>query len=855
MSRPRGRDHGTRSAAALVLSLLLLAAPRPLLAADEGPPSAFERWWRESFEVHGFATSKLYARSPSLNYAEEIAFSSWRNELDLELSFDLYRGRDLRIGAYSILRPVYDAVYEIQPSHWGSDVSGAHFDPATLGAGRARSASLGRKFSGDGACVEGEFCLGNADTGTLFSGVEEPSIIIDDFVFFGNLSAPFRPFGASSAAKPFDRVGGNASGSTYRSFLESPFRTESALTQLTAQILNTGFLTDEDLARNFAELFTAYGSRGLEASLTSELGQTSGSYINPFTGQPLPPIAGQLPAGLPLRTPLNQYAGALGDRGSLKGQAPFDLNRSENRLKFDCLDNAHPWCFVREAYLEIQYGSTLARIGRQQIVWGKTDAFRLQDTINPIDLGYHNIFPDLEERRIPSLSLDLIHAFGDVGPLQDFSVEFAWVFDEFRPLQFGQCGEPYAYTAACQGQADAGAHSLFNFALASVDQRDWSFENTEPGLRIEFRIPRPSIAFSLSAFYAHQDLPVAEFRNNYSFSNPNPAAMLFLQGLGAGSLVEVIRSGSLDPNSPWIQGFDPYARDAAGNPTGSLAAANQRLLEAWSRIFTDPDALGSCASTIGDEAALGRCANDVAVLALPWTAGEYVLKYPRVLTLGASADYQIPRSDTILRLEMAADLDRAINDTSEPDGVDSSPVFLASIGIDRPTYIPFLNPTRTAFLTFQTFFEHVIDYDDGRGYGDGMVVPETQIISTFLMQNYWRSDSLILTTLVAYDWNARATVMAPSFRWVVNQNLFFDIGVNFLLGGADHQHNIHRDLCRDGTLSSCIADPTTWNAGQWQALVKNFERTTRAPWWGRQSFADSFQEDRDEIWVGVTYQF
>ena len=112
-------------------------------------------------------------------------------------------------------------------------------------------------------------------------------------------------------------------------------------------------------------------------------------------------------------------------------------------------------------------------------------------------------------------------------------------------------------------------------------------------------------------------------------------------------------------------------------------------------------------------------------LALAWTASEAEISYPRVLTLGASADYQIPRSDTILRLELAYDVDRLINDTSKWNGIDSSDVFLAAVGIDRPTYIPFLNPTRTAFLTFQTFVEHVMDYSDG-GHANGMVVPATK---------------------------------------------------------------------------------------------------------------------------------
>jgi hypothetical protein len=538
-----------------------------------------------------------------------------------------------------------------------------------------------------------------------------------------------------------------------------------------------------------------------------------------------------------LSTPLNFRQGALGDRDSLE-QAPFDVNRTENELKFDCFDNAHPWCFVREAYLELEWRDTLVRVGRQQIVWGKTDAFRLQDIAMPIDIGYHNIFPMLEERRIPQLSLDVIQSLRDVGPLEDVSVEFVWNFDRFLPLQFGQCGEPYAYTQACQGRVDAAAHQVFNFALAGVDERPWTFRNTEPGGRIEFRIPEPSISFSISAYYGFQDLPVARFQNPYSTSNPNPAALLFLQGLGVGPVVQLAAGQT---NTGWVNGFDPYNES-------EVQAVSQVLETAWRNVIGQ-NALNLCGSDPPEV-----CAAQFGSLALPWTASEAVLEYPRVLTLGASADYQIPGIDTILRIEVAGELDRKINNTLELDGVDSSDVFLAVVGLDRPTYIPFLNRNRTAFLTFQTFFEHIVDYEEG-GRATGMVPYQDNIISTFQMQNFWRNDSIILTNLVAYDWMAQALIWGPKLRWIMTNNIFFDVGVNMLWGGANRHHNI-LDMCpgEDGGLS-CVAEPGDWNPGQWQALNADLQQSSQSPWWSRQSFADRFMEKRDEFYLGFTYQF
>jgi hypothetical protein len=691
-----------------------------------------------------------------------------------------------------------------------------------FGAGITPDAVDGLPFPRHGACVLGEFCLGNGDVGSLFSNETEPVLIIDDIVFFGATTAPWRPKNGQGY------VGGNASGDDYLDYLGLEFAGNSAREVSARARLGSAlpFLPPATIAA-----FVQAGTHALEASLTP-----AGQPITPRP--PLPALLGQ--ASMASSTPLNLYQGALGDKGTF-GQAPFDVNRSEQSLSFDCLDNAHPWCFVREAFFQVDWRDTSIRVGRQQIVWGKTDAFRLQDIVNPIDIGYHNVFPDLEERRIPMLALDVIHSFGDVGPVEDVSLELAWVVEQFLPLQFGQCGEPYAYTLACQGRADAAAHGLFNFALAQVDEKDWGIENTEPGMRLEWRLPEPSISFSLSFFYGFQDLPVGKFVNPYSTENPNPAALLFLQGQGLGPLVEQIAA---QPGTGWSTGFDPWDQ-------AEVQAVSDVLATAWQNAFTPG---GLCDVLLGGVAG---CLGSLGAIALPWTASEVVLQNPRVWTLGGSLDYQLPGWDTILRMELAYDVDRAINDTSEPDGVDESGVFLAAIGIDRPTYFRFLNPTRTALLSFQTFFEHVMSYDPGSGRGDGMVVYENQFISTFLHEHYWRNDSLVLRNFFAYDWNARAFLLGPSFKWVVNNNISIQVGLNFLLGDHESVHNV-RDLCPGGgleTASCTVRDPTTWQPGQWQALNRDFARTAQAPFFSRQGFGDRFQAHRDELWIGFTYQF
>jgi hypothetical protein len=814
-----------------------------LLAADDRTTGQkVVDWWGENFEIHGFLRSNIYFRTP--NFDKRVQMSSWRTDLNLETELRLYRGDDLRVGLYGVFRPVYDSVYEIQSELWGSEIAnaafgtapaypddpfpGAQFPPTlggfagqfrtfagTSGSGKSLPCDLNPtlvSLDGSGRCrgprLDGEFTGVNSDTGTLFTGELVAAVSIDDVVFFGRVTAPIRPTGSGQ-----ERIGGDASAATY--------------------------------FRGLTEGFFA-GSAPLAASIAASGTDPAGVLFTP--------------GGIDTRTPVNFYAGALGDTSSFE-YGSVDINRDEQRLKFDCFDNAHPWCFVREIYFDIEYKDLFLRIGKQQIVWGKTDAFRLQDKINPLDFGYHNFFPDLEERRIPQLALDAIYSFGSYGPIQDVSLEVAWVFDHFMADQFGQCGEPYAFTASCEARADAGGHQLSNFSLAAVNEVEWKLKNTEPGARLEFRLDEPSISFSFSFFYHHQDLPVARFKNLYSTDNPNSAVLLFLQGLepslATATTIDALSAGSNGvPGVPfdggssgvWLSGFDPYARDASGAPVGTLQAANQDLQNAWFMLtnVVDP-AGGGCFGLSGGD--LAACGAAIAAFALPWAAGEVEIQYPRLWSLGMSLDYQIPGIDTVLRLEMAADLDRHIQNTALPSQVDDSHVFQAAIGLDRSTFIPVINPNRTAFISVQTFFEHIIDYDGG---GNGMVPDETTIISTFFMQNYWRNDSIQLTNLFAIDWFSHAIAYGPWIRYVFNQNWSFDFGVN-LLWGKKRKHNL-RDMCGDRTLS-CIGDPSSWQAGQWQTLNAGLELSAEAPFWGKESFADKFMRNRDEFWIGVTYQF
>jgi hypothetical protein len=720
--------------------------------------SARADWWSENFELHGKASSNVYFNAPSLS--KDFQMSQWMNTLEMNFDVRLYEDSDTSISFHGIVMPQYDAVYALYPKYFGDRrrAGGA----GSQSAANADDAMAGKKFPGHGSCINGGFCDTRADTSTLFGGHAVPQFVFDDTIFFGILGAASRSKGNGQG-----ELGGNSRLSSF----------DHAYNTLAGTGLADAFIASMDLTR--------------------------ASGVNPTT-------------------PIHSFGGKffLGDKGSIDDSSPYGINHTDTELSTRCFDGVHDWCWAREAYLEMKFGDTQIRAGRQQVVWGKTDAFRLQDLVNPIDFSTHNVYPSLEERRIPSLAIDMIHSFGTVGPLEDFSLELVWVVDRFKPLQVGQCGDFWAFAAACEGRADTGAHGLLNQSVGAVKERDWQLQNTEPGFRFEFRIPEPSIAFSLSGFWGFQDAPVAEFKNHYSTTNPNPAMMLFLQALGFPEAV--------------IPAFNPYD-EASVNAANAVALAN------WAAVGgicgTDP----TCYNAPG----IG-----IQPLGWIWSASQAELQYPRVFTLGGSLDYQIPGIDTVLRLETAYDFDRQIINTKKSNGLDGSDVLMAAIGLDRSFFIPILNKDRTAFVSFQTFVEHVMNHDGNRRVG--MVQYETNVISTFFIENYWRNDSIVLTNFFAYDWASKAWITGPKLKWVMNDSISFEVGVN-LLQGSKAEHNI-RDICPSGGYD-CLADPTTWNTGNWQLINESFDRYAEAPFFGMESFADHMMEKRDEVWVGVTYQF
>lgn len=192
--------------------------------------------------------------------------------------------------------------------------------------------------------------------------------------------------------------------------------------------------------------------------------------------------------------------------------------------------------FIRELYFEgsIPTGTMsewFFRVGKQQVVWGRTDLFRVLDIINPVDYSRHNIYDELEDIRIPQWIATAEYRWGAVGAFDDLNVQLVWNFDEFRPNNLGQGGTPYAILdagnfframnncwengctvsnfvpAAAIGLDDPGFIAA-DFAPGVIGIRDVNLPDGHDQGGIKLEGVYNSVGFSLNYYHFYQQLPV-----------------------------------------------------------------------------------------------------------------------------------------------------------------------------------------------------------------------------------------------------------------------------------------------------------------------------------------------------------
>lgn len=168
-----------------------------------------------------------------------------------------------------------------------------------------------------------------------------------------------------------------------------------------------------------------------------------------------------------------------------------------------------------QAYLDFYVGELFVRFGRQILVWGETDAFRLMDNINPVDNGFGGFLLPLDERRVPIDMLRLNYYFGDFsslpGPLKYLT--HLGLYEAYLEL-FAAIDTQVGWVPGLSVKGSAWA--LPNLGEPSATQFDQltppsrTIKNTRGGGQFKFNVPVPGIeeaTVGFAHYYTFFDTP------------------------------------------------------------------------------------------------------------------------------------------------------------------------------------------------------------------------------------------------------------------------------------------------------------------------------------------------------------
>ena len=460
---------------------------------------------------------------------------------------------------------------------------------------------------------------------------------------------------------------------------------------------------------------------------------------------------GQFGGGLEFFTPTRPCN--VDSRGCIPGYMDATLDD----LRFPEFTDDHGW--LREIYIDatmpVNNGDEINfRIGRQQVVWGRTDLFRVLDQVNPIDFSIQSIYEEFEDSRIPVGIFSAEYRAGAVGAFDDLNFQVIWNFEKFRPNVLGQGGQPYNILLAgdlfraLKNCWDNGC-TINNFAgglapdgnlatdfprhvvgIRDVHLPGWDFD--QGGVRLEgvFR----SVGFSVNAMTFYSQLPS-------------------------------LRSG--------IPGVNPFLGDLIPPQFCPPTTPSPGL---WSPAF------GACP--------LGFNPIDPTDTPRHERVRQYVpafdIHFPRVTLVGASGDFYIDPLKSAFRVEVAHTSGEEFPDTSKERLFSESDVVRWVIGWDRPTYFKWLNPRRTFLLSGQIFGQHLLDHESIShpisGRQVGYQIRKSDFLGTFLIQGFYRQDRILPRLIIGHDFRANATVLGPALDYLISDHLRLIVGANIKLG-------------------------------------------------------------------------
>jgi hypothetical protein len=328
---------------------------------------------------------------------------------------------------------------------------------------------------------------------------------------------------------------------------------------------------------------------------------------------------------------------------------------------------------IREAYVDLglrKIPLTL-RVGRQQVVWGETDNFRMLDRANPLDLSWHFIHEipapafGWDEIRRPLFMVKGLYNLGALGPLSQTFFEVYWNPGDWHPVKHSFLPRPWGLQI--YDPLENRADGAFRYAPCTISE---TAINPDTGFGMCTKLMKGTRLFE---------------KGDYDNFNPVNNSQI-----GA-------RFHALSPQGIEFT-FNYFWQRWAGDDGTNYAQL--RGLPVFNRANpnVDPNSIKA--------AELLR--NGI------FPAEFYT---PYVHTAGFSANYSDEElTQTVYRLETVLDFgvpfyDRGIRTVVDDllPGVRQKNMWKGMIGFDRFQWIRFLNKKSTFFITGQFFWHYLIN--------------------------------------------------------------------------------------------------------------------------------------------------
>jgi hypothetical protein len=382
----------------------------------------------------------------------------------------------------------------------------------------------------------------------------------------------------------------------------------------------------------------------------------------------------------------------------LQGDPISPFARSLKSLDKEERDNLKFNNHIRDAYVDLYFKKMplTLRVGKQQVVWGESDGFRMLDRANTLDLSWH-FFQELpppgfgfDELRQPFFMVKGLWDFQQLGPLSQPFLEFFWNPGDWNPGKIAFLPRPWGVnlldplnnvqgsgilqSSFCSTAPDGECTGLLN-GTKLFKQGNYSrnpVDNSQFGVRFHFITPNGM-----------------EFTLNYLYQRWSP-------------------DGS--PTAP-VRGL-PAAGETFVNDTNGFLPGDQP-------------------GNLPNEQYCSGLSNAPGSPATPWSTGQLCVEYfaPYIHTVGASMNFfEGDYTQTVWRLETVIDFDLPFFDGDEQTALfgraPNGPILLPGIAnrnmwkgmlaFDRPTWIRPLNKQTTFFVTGQFFWHYIINHERRR---------------------------------------------------------------------------------------------------------------------------------------------